>query len=308
MSAQRRPKGVLGLGLACLEAAVRQRTEHAPTAALYPADRVRRTSFVAGGGLGWRISALETPRRRPAPWKIVVVTGAPSWAEYWAPVLAALPDDREMVVVDRPGFAASEPYVCVGDIRIQAEALTPLLDAAPGQKVLLVGQSYGAAIATLMAERRPGKVAGVVLLSSFLGEAGPTARWLVDTGARVLSLIPRDLRNAVLEVSNQHSQLGHMRAALARLTAPVHVLHGDRDDFAPIELAERLARETRSRRPIRFERVAGADHFLTDGPVETLIDCLERCIPAAPAGWRLPALPRLSWPAPRPIRRQPAAA
>ena len=91
-----------------------------------------------------------------------------------------------------------------------------------------------------------------------------------------------------------------MRAALERLNVPVHVLHGDRDDFAPIELAERLARETRSRRPIRFERVAGADHFLTDGPIETLIDCLERCIPAAPAPWRLPALPRLSWPAPRP--------
>jgi pimeloyl-ACP methyl ester carboxylesterase len=298
---QKRPKGVLSLGLASIEAALRNRTEHTPTAALYPESLVRRTQFVAGGGLGWRISALQTPREQPAPWKIVVITGAPSWAEYWAPVLAALPADREMVVVNRPGFAASEPFVCVGDIRIQAEALAPALEAAPGQKVLLVGQSYGAAIATLMAAARPRKVAGVVLLSSFLGETGPTARWLVDTGTRMLSLIPRDLRNAVLEVSNQRGQLGHMRAALERLNVPVHVLHGDRDDFAPIELAERLARETRSRRPIRFERVAGADHFLTDGPIETLIDCLERCIPAAPAPWRLPALPRLSWPAPRPI-------
>jgi pimeloyl-ACP methyl ester carboxylesterase len=295
MSAQKRPKGVLAMGLACLDAAVRNRLEHAPTELFYPETRVRRTSFIAGGGLGWRIAALETPRARPAPWKIVVITGAPSWAEYWAPVMAALPEDREMIVVNRPGFAGSEPFIAVGDIRIQAQALAPVLDAAPGQKVLLVGQSYGAAIATLMAELRPGKVAGVVLLSSFLGETGPTARWLVETGAKMLPLIPRDLRNAVLEVSNQRAQLGHMRAALGRLNAPVHVLHGDRDDFAPIDLAERLVKETRGRRPIRFESVPGADHFLTDGPVETLIACLERCIPAKPAAWRWPALPRLTW-------------
>jgi pimeloyl-ACP methyl ester carboxylesterase len=295
-------RGLLALGLACIDASLRNRTEHVPTEILYPETVVRRISFMAGGGLGWRISALETPRERPAPWKIVVVTGAPSWAEYWAPVLAALPQEREMVVVNRPGFGGSEPTVCVGDIRIQAEALTPLLDAAPGQKVILVGQSYGAAIATLMAERRPGKVASVVLLSSFLGETGPTARWLVETGSKMLAVIPRDLRNAVLEVSNQHGQLGHMRTALARLNVPVHVIHGDRDDFAPIELAEQLARESPTRHPIRFERVAGADHFLTDGPAEALIARLEACIPVKPAGWRLPKLSWLKWPAARALK------
>lgn len=218
-------------------------------------------------------------------------------------MLAALPADREMMVVNRPGFGGSEPAICVSDIRIQAQALLPALDAAPGQKVLLVGQSYGAAIATLMAELRPTKVAGVVLLSSFLGEAGPTARWLVQAGARLLSYIPRDLRNAVMEVSNQRAQLGYMRQALRRLNVPVHVLHGDRDDFAPIELARKLARETRTRRPIRFQAVPGADHFLTDGPAEALIRHLESCIPAPPApGWRMPALPSLKWLAPRPLK------
>ena len=309
MSAQKRPKGVLAMGLACLDAAVRNRTEHLPTELVYPETIVRRTSFVAGGGLGWKISALETPRAMPAPWKIVVITGAPSWAEYWAPVLAALPDDREMVVVNRPGFAGSDPFICVSDIRIQAEALAPVLDTAPGQKLLLVGQSYGAAIATLMAELKPNKVAGVVLLASFLGETGPTARWLVETGAKVLPFIPRDLRNAVMEVSSQREQLVHMRGALRRLNMPVHILHGARDDFAPIELAQQLARETRTRRPIRFETVPGADHFLTDGPAEALIACLESCIPAKPAPWRLPALPNLAaWLAPRGVKSGVAAA
>ena len=283
------------MGWACIECAATGRSEHAPTSDDYPDTVVRRVRFEAGGGLGWKLSAIATPRTRVAPWKIVVVTGAPSWAEYWAPALAALPPDREMVVVDRPGYAGSEPVEYVGDIRVQARALAPLLDAKPGQKVLLVGQSYGAAIASLMAKENPRKVGGLVLLSGYFGESGPTARWLVRLGTRLLKVIPRDLRHAVIEVSNQPDQLAHLHAALRGMRTPVHVIHGDKDDFAPIEIAERLVAETRAQRPIRFERVAGANHFLNDGPVEPLLAALEACIP--PHRPLLPIrLPAFNWP------------
>ena len=56
-------------------------------------------------------------------------------------------------------------------------------------------------------------------------------------------------------------------------------MHGDQDDFAPIELAEKLVAETRTRRPMGFERVSGANHFLNDGPAEDLLATLEGCIP-----------------------------
>ena len=295
--ARKRAKGVMGLFWACLESAAAGRTEHVPTSKDYPETVMKRVTFTAGGGLGWKISALVTPRDTPTPLKIVVVPGAPSWAEYWAPVLAALPLDREMIVVDRPGFAASEPATCVPDIRLQAIALAPLLSAAPGQKILLVGQSYGAAIATVMASRQPKTLAGLVLLSSYLGEPGPTARFLVSLGMRALNLAPRDLRHAILEVSGQRAQLIHMRQALRHLNVPVHVIHGDADDFAPIELAEKLVAETRSRIPMRFWKMPGANHFLNDGPVDLLIGALENCIPApakAPS-FKLPSLPKLGW-------------
>jgi pimeloyl-ACP methyl ester carboxylesterase len=276
----RRPRGVLGVGWACLESAITGRLEHRSPAADYPEHVIRRVSFAAGDGLPWRISALTTPRRTPAPWKIVVVTGAPSWAEYWAPVMAALPADREMTVVDRPGYGLSEPGECVGDIRAQAAALAPLLDAPRGQKLLLVGQSYGAAISVLMAARRPRAVSSLALLSSYLGESGPTARWLVDAGLRLGGLIPRDLRTAVAEVSGQASQMPLTRRALAELRCPANLIHGDADDFAPIETARRFAAE--AGRPLAFQAVAGASHFLNDGPPETVIGCLEACLPVAP--------------------------
>ena len=283
------------MGWAAIEAAAKGRTEHAPTSADYPDHVVRRTSFIAGGGHGWLISALETPRAIPAPWKIVVITGAPSWAEYWAETLSELPQDREMIVVDRPGYAASEPLHPVTDIRVQAEALAPVLKAARGQKVLLVGQSYGAAIASIMAEQNPGKVAGLVLLSGFYGEAGPTAKGLLDLGSRALGMIPRDLRHAVIEVTGQKPQLRHAKRALARLNVPIHMIHGDKDDFAPLEAAERLADEAFTRRPIRVVRTAGATHFFNDGPAEILLAAIESCIPQRPSLWtfRWPKLPAL---------------
>ena len=290
--ARKRPKGVLAMGWACIECAATGRTEHAPTSADYAETVIRRTGFTAGGGHGWRISALETPRERPAPWKIVVITGAPSWAEYWAETMAELPADREMIVVDRPGYAGSEPAHPVTDIRHQAEALAPVLDAARGQKVMLVGQSYGAAIAALMADANPGKVETLVLLSGFFGEAGPTARWLMDLGGRALKMIPRDLRHAVMETTGQAPQLDLAKRALSRLTMPIHMVHGDQDDFAPIEVAERLSSEVITRRPIRFVRTPGANHFLNDGPAEVLLQALESCIPAKkPWTFRWPQMP-----------------
>jgi pimeloyl-ACP methyl ester carboxylesterase len=287
--ARRRPKGVLELGWAVIESAATGRAEHVPTSDLYTDDVVRRIAFQAGGGHGWRISALSTPRAKPPPWKIVVITGAPSWAEYWAPALAALPQDREMIVVDRPGFAGSEPVEYVGDIRVQAAALMPLLVTAPNQKLLLVGQSYGAAIATLMAANHPARLQGLVLLSGFFGETGPTGRRLVELGSRLLKWfprhVPRDLRNAVYEVRDQHTQLDHMRQALVGLKVPVHVVHGDADDFAPIEIAERLVAETRTRRPMAFRRVEGANHFFNDEPAEMVLGVIEDCLPK-PVDWK----------------------
>jgi pimeloyl-ACP methyl ester carboxylesterase len=299
VSARKRPKGLLAIGWASFESSVRGRTEHAPTSADYPDHQVRRTSFEAGGGHGWRISALVTPREAPAPWKIVVITGAPSWAEYWAEFMAELPQDREMIVVDRPGYAASEPMHPVTDIRVQAQALAPVLTAARGQRVMLVGQSYGAAIASLMADANPAQVESLVLLSGFFGEPGPTARWLIEVGSKTLKIIPRDLRHAVIEASGQKPQLAHAKQALRRLTIPIHMIHGDQDDFAPIEAAERLAAETVTRRPIRFIRTAGANHFLNDGPAEQLLAALESCIPARKRWtFRWPSLSGLKLPRP----------
>jgi len=170
-----------------------------------------------------------------------------------------------------------------------------LLETAPGQKLLLVGQSYGGGVATLMAAAEPQKVDSLMLLSAYLGEPGPTAKRLMEMGGRVLNLIPRDLRNAILEVRGQRAHMPSVRLALQRLKLPVHVVHGDLDDFAPLEVARALAERTIGQGADRFHLVKGANHFLNDGPTPELLAELERVIALADA-WRDPILPATPWP------------
>lgn len=252
-----------------------------PTSKDFPATMMGRSSFVAGDGLGWRISSLSTPTRA-APWRVVVVTGTPSWSEYWAPTLAQLPESREMIVADRPGFGLSEPQEAVPIIAQQAAALSPMLEGPPGQKVVLIGQSYGAPIATLIASQRPDKVRALVLVSGFFGTPGSTAKRLMGLGAVAGPLLPRDLKNALAEVRGQQKQLPDVRKALAGLSIPVIVLHGGKDTFVPPEAARDLSESIGA----RYIEVAAGDHFLNACCVADVLGAVETAIAASEMGER----------------------
>lgn len=248
-----------------------------PVSSDYPPGAMERVTFTAGVPEQWRISALRTPERPDASWKIVIVTGTPSWSEYWAPTIAALPPTREMIVADRPGFRDSEPRGAVRDLIQQAEALAPMLEARPGQRVLVVGQSFGAPVATLMAQRHPDRVQALVLMSAFFGERGPTARRLFGVGRVVQPLLPRDLRNSITEIGAQKRQLPMAYDALGAVAAPVVFVHGDTDTFVPLAATQRLA--TAYGRPI--VAIQGGDHFLNACCVPALAAAFEDAIARA---------------------------
>lgn len=269
---------------ACSSGGGERKGEHErfPTSKDFSTDIMMRIALTAGGKTPWRLSALETPRATPAPWRIVVVTGTPSWSEYWAPSLAKIGADREMIVADRPGFSKSDPHGAVTDIEAQAEALEAALGDAQGQKVVLIGQSYGGPIATVLAARRPDKVKALVLMSAYFGERGPTIRRLSAMGSLVRPALPRDMRNALAEIDHQKPQLPLAREALASLKIPVIVLHGDEDDFIPLAAAQRLAEAAGPR--AHFVLAPGGDHFLNACCVDAVIGATERGISEAEHG------------------------
>jgi pimeloyl-ACP methyl ester carboxylesterase len=266
--------------------------ERFPMPSSYPPGVMEQFTFEAGVPERWRLSAWRTPERADAAWKIVVVTGTPSWSAFWAPAIAAAGPDREMVVADRPGFAQSEPKHAVTDIEKQAEALAPMLQVRPGERVVLVGQSFGAPIAIMMAKNHPDQVNALVLLSAYFGDRGPTANRMYGVGRVVQFALGRDLKNALSEVHNQRRQLPEVWSALSRLSMPVLFVHGDRDSFITLASARRVAQ--RYERPLVV--VPHGDHFINACCVAPLMDAVEQAIAtaeAAPAGASSPAAPAL---------------
>lgn len=262
---------------ACAIGTSEDENERYPTSSSYPAGTMERINFTAPVAEHWRISALRTPDRPDASWKVVIITGTPSWSEYWAPTIAGLPPTRELIVADRPGFAESEPEGPVRDLMQQAEALSPMLEAREGQRVLLIGQSFGAPVATLMAQRYPDQVDAVVLVSAYFGDRGPTARRMFGAGRLVHGLLPRDFRNSVSEMVAQTDQLPAVWQALRGLRQPVVFVHGDADTFVPLEADQRIANEYGH----TLIRVPGGDHFLNACCVPELLSAIEHAISEA---------------------------
>lgn len=238
---------------------------------------MERVTFTAGVSEGWRISALQTPERPDATWKVVIITGTPSWSEYWAPTIAGLPQTREMIVADRPGFRSSEPEGAVRDLAKQADALAPMLERREGQRVLLVGQSFGAPVATLMTQRYPDQVDAIVLVSAFYGDRGPTARRMIGAGRLFHGVLPRDLRNSISEIGGQTDQLPQVWTALRGLEQPIVFVHGDDDTFVPLEADRRIAVEYGH----TLITVPGGDHFLNACCVPALLSAFEQAIAEA---------------------------
>lgn len=253
-----------------------------PTPRDYPTEAMQRIAFTGGGPEGWRLTGLASAPTGQGP-LILVVTGSPSWADFWAPTLAlATAEQRLLIVPNRPGFATSAPQAAVTDIRRQAEALGPLIETA-GRPVILVGQSYGGPIAVLLASAYPEQVAGLVIVSGFFGEAGPTLRRLRFYGTLATPFIGRDLKNSLAEVRGQTPQLERVREAALRLAQPVLVLHGDRDDFIP----EASARRTAALFPNAEHRLVPGDHFLNAGAEADILAAVDAV--AARAGLLAPA-------------------
>ncbi|MGD9966811.1 MAG: alpha/beta fold hydrolase [Hyphomonadaceae bacterium] len=262
---------------ACAIGTAEDGNDRFPTSGSYPPGTMERIEFTAGVPEGWRISALQTPQRDGADWKVVIITGTPSWSEYWAPTIAALPRTREMIVADRPGFRGSEPEEAVRDLAKQADALAPMLTAREGQRVLLVGQSFGAPVATLMAQRNPDRVDAVVLVSAYFGDRGPTARRMFGAGRIFRGLLPRDFKNSITEVAAQTDQLPAVWTALRGVQAPIVFIHGDEDTFVPLAADQRIAAEYGH----TLVAVPGGDHFLNACCVSALLAAFEQAIAEA---------------------------
>jgi uncharacterized protein len=113
----------------------------------------------------------------------------------------------------------------------------------PAERIVLFGESLGAAVAIALAAERA--VAGVILDAPFTSAA--------DVGAAAYPFAP--VRWLMWDTSHSDERIG-------RVSAPILALHGERDRVVPISFGERLfALANEPKRMVRFPR---GDHVNLD--------------------------------------------
>lgn len=225
-----------------------------------PTEALRRTVHV-GPPLNAEISTLVAGDPRGT--RVVMVHGTPGSAQAWTDYLLAPPEGLELVALDRPGFGRSGPPGAVTSLAVQAAAVAALLPT-DGRKAVLLGHSLGGPIVARVAADHPDRVAALVLLAASLDPALEQIHPLQPLGTwwPVRQLLPRAIRNANAELMALRPELVQLAGLLARITAPVIIVHGSADALVPLANVPYMQSHLSAVRCRETVVLAGTNHFL----------------------------------------------
>ena len=168
---------------------------------------------------------------------ILFIHGAPSSLSYWRNYMmdSDLLAHAHMVAVDRPGYGYSGLGHPVPNIRRQALLLRPLLDSlhALHHPVVLVGASYGTAVASRLAMDNPGLVDGIVLIAPAIAPGEEKMFWFTPAieHPALRWFVPRMLQSANTEKLHHAAELTKMLPLWSSIRVPVIYLQGSRDEL-----------------------------------------------------------------------------
>ena len=149
-------------------------------------------------------------------------------------------------IIDYRGYGRSEGRPSEKGLYMDAEAafehMTSDLGLDPEEDIVLFGRSLGVGVAVEMATRH--RVRSVVVESGFTS----VREMSKSSGMGVLSILLLPLIDA------RYDSLSKIESALS----PVMVIHGDRDEIVPFEMAEKLF--AAASEPKRFYPIPGASH------------------------------------------------
>jgi pimeloyl-ACP methyl ester carboxylesterase len=203
-------------------------------------------------------SLPSTPR--PDPETLVLVHGFGASAETWSLVLPRLRGERRILAPDLAGFGRTPiPPEGMG-FSVLTDYLSWFLDVVGAQKIALVGNSLGGAVAIRYAAEHPERVDHLFLLDSAglhgeatiaavqpktREEARRTVRNVSGTDFRHLPRFILDdvVRRAQEPARQQYRDSGEptdVLRYLPRIEAPTTIVWGERDGLIPTEHAYRV--------------------------------------------------------------------
>lgn len=197
------------------------------------------------------------------------IHGTPGLGDDWGAVAAALKElapDCRVLAFDRPGFGERAREDARWSFDGQLDLFEQLLRKEPkGQPLVVVGHSYGAALALGLANRLEGggQLAGLALVSGVLAPDVTHQKWyhrlLKMPASRVF--FPRKLRRAADEMSAVQQKLGPLDSYWDDCSVPVRLIHGDADRVVAYRNSEHVLERVGSAQAT-LKRVPGGGHAL----------------------------------------------
>lgn len=197
-------------------------------------------------------------------WRVIVFPGSPCNKLLFARLLRTAPAGLDMVVLSRPGFGRGHQE-CFPDFDEQVAAARPFLPGGDygDKKIITLGVSYGGELALKAALDFPDAVKGVVTVAALIDEPHDYALQLEKLGAvnGIEPYVPNRWLKVRKEITGRRSQIGPLLDRVAKIEAPVEVLHGDFDAIVPKSNARKLMDVLPDSRA-GLEIIPGGTHYL----------------------------------------------
>lgn len=211
---------------------------------------------------------------------VVLIHGQPGSAEDFLEIQERFPLSVKAIAFDRPGWGSSP--LKAGSLEENAKALLQFVDTLETTNLILVGYSYGAAVALRAACDFEGSFSGLVLVAPVGGvgsistldralswaakafrKASMLRLWSEAFQERFRSFLSFQFEQTILE--KDLSDLWHR---IDRIEIPIELIAGEDDFLNPLSGTLALQRKLRE---ANMHLVNGAGHMLLDQAPEMIV-------------------------------------
>ena len=199
---------------------------------------------------------------------LVMIHGAPgAWYGYMNLTDDSLLQEHfKMVAVDRLGYGHSGYGKAELSTEVQASAIESVIkkENTWGKKVYLIGRSYGAPIAAVIAMRRPDLIAKLVMVSPVIDPSKEKFYWFSNMGKwKVVQWFLPDMMNVATKEKFSHAdEMRKLQNDWKELKTPTYVLVGENDDIADTANYT-FARKNITNCSAMFMKLSNTGHLIT---------------------------------------------